>query len=245
MSQDILGQLRETDFFSELSDDALAAVVAQATVRTFTPDDAMIRKGDAADSFFVVLSGNLKIVTTDAKGDEIIINKVEPGETVGEMSLIDQRPRSASVIALEDVRALELNRDVFFDLLTRRADVAIGILQGYSSRLRFSTTYIEKVIDWSQKTAEGDYSFLDQSQPLMTHTGSDDDKAAQLLSTFYSMVKQVKAREEGLKQELERLTFEIDQTRRRKEFEEITGTEFYANLKEQAKALRQKRAQQD
>lgn len=245
MSQDILKQLRETEFFSELSDDALAAVVAQATVRTFAPDEAMIRKGDAADSFFVVLSGNLKIVTTDAKGDEIIINKVEPGETVGEMSLIDQRPRSAGVIALEDVRALELNRDVFFDLLTRRADVAIGILQGYSSRLRFSTTYIEKVIDWSQKTAEGDYSFLDQSQLPMTHTGSDDDKAAQLLSTFYSMVKQVKAREEGLKQELERLTFEIDQTRRRKEFEEITGTEFYANLKEQAKALRQKRAQQD
>ncbi|MCL4272814.1 MAG: cyclic nucleotide-binding domain-containing protein [Anaerolineales bacterium] len=245
MSQDILKQLRETEFFSKLSDDALAAVVAQATVRTFAPDEAMIRKGDSADSFFVVLSGNLKIVTTDGKGDEIIINKVEPGETVGEMSLIDQRPRSAGVIALEDVRALELNRDVFFDLLTRRADVAIGILQGYSSRLRFSTTYIEKVIDWSQKTAEGDYSFLDQSQPLMTHTGSDDDKAAQLLSTFYSMVKQVKAREEGLKQELERLTFEIDQTRRRKEFEEITGTEFYANLKEQAKALRQKRAQQD
>jgi hypothetical protein len=99
------------------------------------------------------------------------------------------------------------------------------------------------VIDWSQKTAEGDYSFLENTQPMLNRAGSDDDKAAQLLSAFYSMVRKVKAREEGLKQELERLTFEIDQERRKREFEEITGTEFYAQLKAQAKALRERRAQ--
>ncbi|NJN78987.1 MAG: hypothetical protein HC797_00060 [Anaerolineales bacterium] len=75
----------------------------------------------------------------------------------------------------------------------------------------------------------------------MTNADSDDDKAAQLLSTFYSMVRKVKAREEGLKQQLEILTFQIDQERRKKEFEEITGTEFYSRLKEQAQTLRKKR----
>ena len=244
MSGDILKQLRETDFFAALTDDALAAVTARASVRRYARDEALMRKGDAADSFFVVLNGHLKIVTTDAKGDEIIINKVGPGETVGEMSLIDERPRSAGVVALEEVEALELMKDVLFDLMTQRTDVTLGILRGYSNRLRFSTTYIEKVIDWSQKTAEGDYSFLEHTQPMLNRTGSDDDKAAQLLSAFYSMVSKVKAREEGLKQELERLNFEIDQERRKREFEEITGTEFYARLKEQAKALRQKRAQE-
>lgn len=244
MSGDILKQLRETDFFAALTDDALAAVAARASVRRYARDEALMRKGDAADSFFVVLNGHLKVVTTDAKGDEIIINKVGPGETVGEMSLIDERPRSAGVVALEEVEALELMKDVLFDLMTQRTDVTLGILRGYSNRLRFSTTYIEKVIDWSQKTAEGDYSFLEHTQPMLNRTGSDDDKAAQLLSAFYSMVSKVKAREEGLKQELERLNFEIDQERRKREFEEITGTEFYARLKEQAKALRQKRAQE-
>jgi hypothetical protein len=52
----------------------------------------------------------------------------------------------------------------------------------------------------------------------------------------------VKEREEGLKQQLEKLSFEIDQVRRKQEFEEITSTEFYSKLKEQAKALREKRA---
>ena len=241
MIGDVLQKIRETNFFKELSGDALAAVAEKAAMRKYAPNEAMMRKGDPADSFFVILDGHLKIVTTDAKGDEIIINKVGPGESIGELALVDERPRSAGAIALDEVEALELTKDAFFDLLDHRLDVSLGIMRGFSSRLRFSTTYIEKVIDWSQKTAAGDYSFLEQTQLVNNITGSDDAKAAQLLSAFYSMVKNVKAREENLKQELERLTFEIDQERRKKEFEEITGTEFYARLKEQAKTLRQKR----
>jgi CRP-like cAMP-binding protein len=241
MIGDVLQKIRETDFFKELSGDASAAVAEKATMRKFEPNEAMMRKGDPADSFFVILDGHLKIVTTDAKGDEIIINKVGPGESIGELALVDDRPRSAGVIALDEVEALELTKDAFFDLLNHRLDVSLGIMRGFSNRLRFSTTYIEKVIDWSQKTAAGDYSFLEQTQQVDNTTGSDDAKAAQLLSAFYSMVTSVKAREENLKQELERLTFEIDQERRKREFEEITGTEFYSKLKEQAKELRQKR----
>jgi hypothetical protein len=78
---------------------------------------------------------------------------------------------------------------------------------------------------------------------VINNAASDDDKATQMLAAFFTMVRKVKEREDGLKQQLEKLTFEIDQARRKQEFEEITGTEFYANLKEQAKALRQKRAQ--
>lgn len=241
MIGDVLQKIRETDFFKELSGDASAAVAEKAAMRKFVSNEAVMRKGDPADSFFVILDGHVKIVTTDAKGDEIIINKVGPGESIGELALVDDRPRSAGVIALDDVEALELTKDAFFDLLNHRLDVSLGIMRGFSNRLRFSTTYIEKVIDWSQKTAAGDYSFLEQTQPVNNTTGSDDAKAAQLLSAFYSMVTSVKAREENLKQELERLTFEIDQERRKREFEEITGTEFYSKLKEQAKELRQKR----
>lgn len=241
MNNDVLQRIKETEFFKELSEDALKAVVDSSLLQKYEPGDVLMRKGDEALSVFVILEGHLKIVTTDAKGDEIIINKVNPGETLGELSLVDERPRSAGVVALEHVEALELTKQAFFELLDKRFDVALGILRGFSSRLRFSTTYIEKVIDWSQKTADGDYSFLDYTQPLLNRVGSDDDKAAQLLSAFYSMVHKVRAREEGLKQQVERLTFEIDQERRKKEFEEITGTEFYARLKEQAQTIRKKR----
>ncbi len=243
MKSDILNQLQKTSMFMNLSEEALAEVAVKASTRKLEKDEVLMRKGERGDSLFLIHDGWVKIVTEDSKGDELIINKCGPGETIGEMSLLDGSPRSATVIALTASEVFELKQDVFEEILDQRTDVALAIIRSYSERLRFSTTYIEKAIDWSQKTAEGDYSFVEQTQPLMTDSASNDDKAAQLLSTFFTMVRRVKEREDGLKQQLERLTIEIDQARRKQEFEEITGTEFYANLKEQAKTLRQKRAQ--
>ncbi len=244
MSHDITDLLKKTSLFSGLSDDALSALAQKASTRRLAKDDVLMRKGEAGDSLFLIHEGWVKIVTEDAKGGELIINRCGPGETIGEMALLDRAPRSATVIALEDAEVLELKQDVFEEILDQRSDVSLEIIRSYSNRLRFSTTYIERAIDWAQKIAEGDYSFIEHTQPALSKTGSDDDKATQLLSAFFQMVRKVKEREEGLKLQLEKLTFEIDQARRKKEFEEITGTEFYAQLKEQAKALRQKRAQE-
>jgi len=241
MSQDILSQLKKTSMFSGLSEDALSVLAEKATTRKLAKDDVLMRKGEAGDSLFLIHDGWVKIVTVDSKGDELIINRCGPGETIGEMALLDRGPRSATVIALEPAEVLELKQDVFQEVLDQRPDVSLSIIRSYSNRLRFSTTYIERAIDWTQRIAEGDYSFIDHTQPGLKNA-SDDDKATQLLSAFFKMVSKVKEREEGLKQQLEKLSFEIDQVRRKQEFEEITSTEFYSKLKEQAKALREKRA---
>ncbi len=244
MENDILTQLRSTSLFRGLSDEMLATLAERAVMRKLAPNDILMKKGEAGDSLFLIHTGWVKIVTEDSKGDELILNKCGPGEIIGEMALLDSEPRSASVIALEDAEALEVKQSAFQDALDKDPDISLSIIRSYSNRLRFSTTYIEKAIDWAQKIAEGDYSFIDQTQPLSKNAQTADDKATQLLSAFFTMVRKVKEREDGLKQQLEQLSFEIDQARRKQEFEEITGTEFYAKLKEQAKNLRQKRAQQ-
>ncbi|MCZ2128164.1 MAG: PrsW family intramembrane metalloprotease [Anaerolineales bacterium] len=236
----VLQKLRQAEIFRELSDDALNAVADSVALRRFAPNEALMRKGEDADSFFVVLNGRVKITTADSHGQELIINQVGSGEAIGELSIIDERPRSASVIALEDIEAAELTKESFFALLTQRLDVARGVLKGFSSRLRFSTTYIEKLMDWSQKISAGDFSFLEKAESA---NENDDEKAARMLSAFYKMGQDVQAREEELKRQVQELTFQIDQERRKREFEEITGTEFYAKLKEQARELRQKRRQ--
>jgi CRP-like cAMP-binding protein len=241
MNQEILNRLKKTSLFDGLSDDMLIALEKNSSTRTLSPGDVLMKKGEAGDSLFIINEGWVKIVTEDAKGGELILNKCGPGEVIGEMALLDSGPRSASVIALEKAEALELKQDAFYEVLNQRPDVSLAIIRGYSNRLRFATTYIEKAIDWSQKTAEGDYSFIEQTVPAANASGSDDDKAAQLLSAFFQMVRKVKEREDGLKSQLEKLTVEIDQNRRKKEFEEITSTDFYAKLKEQARVLREKR----
>ena len=244
MNNDILSQLKKTAIFGGLSHDALTDLAQKAVTRKLMKNDVLIKKGDRGDSLFLIHEGWVKIVTEDSKGDELIINKCGPGETIGEMALLDQEPRSATVISLDESEVLEIKQDVFENILNQRPDVSLAIIRGYSNRLRFSTKYIERAIDWSQKIADGDYSFIEHSQPLLSKTHSDDDKATQLLSAFFTMVRKLKEREDVLKQQLEKLTFEIDQARRKQEFEEITGTEFYAQLKEQAMALRKKRAQE-
>lgn len=241
-NQEIIEQIRKISLFGKLSEDALQMIAEKAAYRKLGRDEVLMKKGAPGNSLFLIHNGWVKIVTEDSKGGELILNKCGPGEAIGEMSLIDGGLRSASAVALEDVDVLELDQRAFQDILEKRPDVSLAVMQKYSERLRFATTYIEKAIDWSQKTAEGDYSFIDQTQPMLRESANDDAKAAQLLAAFFQMVRKVKAREEELKQQVERLTFEIDQSRRKQEFEEITSTEFYANLKAQAKALREKRA---
>jgi CRP/FNR family cyclic AMP-dependent transcriptional regulator len=244
MNQEIQNYLRKTSLFKGLSDEMLSALAENTTTRKLAPGDVLMRKGELGDSLFIINEGWVKIVTVDSKGDELIINKCGPGEIIGEMALLDSGPRSASVIALEDSEALELKQGAFQHVIDSHPEVSLSIIRSYSNRLRFSTTYIERAIDWSQKIAEGDYSFVENTGPISRTQESDDDKATQLLSAFFTMVRKVKEREDVLKQQLEQLTFEIDQARRKQEFEEITSTEFYAQLKEQAKTIRQKRAQQ-
>jgi len=242
MAEDITAQLKKSFLFKGLSDEALAAVAQKASLRDLAEGDVLMRRGERGDSLFLINAGWFKIVTEDAKGDELIINKAAPGETLGEMALLDEAPRSATAIALTPARVLELKKDAFHEILDQRPDVALTVIRGLSSRLRFSTTYIEKAIDWSRKLAAGDYAFMESTQQALKATDNDDDKAAQLLAAFFQMVRSVKAREDGLKQQLERLTLEIDEARRKQEFEEIVSTDFYANLKEQAKKLRAQRA---
>ena len=234
--------LKKAFLFQGLPDDALAALAQKVNRHTFVRDAVLIRRGDAGDSLYVIDEGNVKIVTVDAQGGELVINRCGPGETIGEMSLFDREPRSADVIALEDTSVLELKHDAFFDLLDQRPDLALNIIRSISSRLRFSTTYVQKAIEWSKKIAAGDYSFMDQIQSTQEgQIDTDEDKAGQLLSAFFQMVKGVQAREENLKQQVEKLTLAIDEARRKQEFEELTSTDFYANLKAQAKKIREQR----
>jgi len=242
-----INQLKKSFLFRGLSDKALDAIAQMVREHKLVENDVLVRSGETGDSIFMINTGWFKVVTEDANGGELIINKTGPGEIIGEMALLDEAPRSATVIALAPAKVFELKKEAFQEILDQRPDVSLALINGISSRLRFSTTYIQKAIDWSQKIAAGDYSFIEYTQQQNSKDAeSDADKADQLLSAFFQMVESVKAREDDLKQRLEKLELKIDESRRKQEFEELTGTDFYANLKAQAKKMREQRiANQD
>lgn len=241
MSDEMI-RLKKAFMFQGLPEDVLAALAQKVTRRALTQGATLFNAGDEGDALYIIDEGWVKITRRDEKGDELLLNRCGPGETIGEMSLLDQEPRSASVVALSDAQVMELHRDGFFELLDQRPDVAMSLIRSMSSRLRFSGMYFQKMGEWSRKIAEGDYSFMEQLQPLTGgDSDSDEEKAGQMLSAFFLMVKGVKEREESLKRQVATLTLAIDETKRRQEFEELTQTEFYSKLKLQARELRQKR----
>ncbi len=232
-------RLKKAFLFHGLPDEVLEALAQKVTRQKLGQDEVLFRRGDRGDALYIIDEGRVKIVREDEGGGELVLNQCGPGEAIGEMSLFDREPRSAGVIAVTDSEVLELKREAFFELLNQRPDVSLVLLQSLSSRLRFASTYIQKAIEWSKKIAEGDYSFMDQIQPQEAE--SDEDKAGQMLAAFFQMVKGVKEREDDLKQQVQKLTLVIDEARRKREFEELTGTEFYSQLKEQAQKIRAQR----
>jgi CRP-like cAMP-binding protein len=243
MDKDIVNQLKKIDWFDELPDEMLAALAKKVRKCHLSKDEILFNKGDEGNSLFAILSGKVKIFTQDNQGHEVALNHVGAGEIIGEMALLDYEPRSAGVVALEKTSALELSREDFMAILKGQPDLALSVIRNLSSRLRQNTSYIEQITDMSRRVAKGDYSFIGETQPLQKQKEkeSKQEKIEQLMAEFTAMVRDIREREDELRKQVQKLTLQINEAKRKQQFEELTGTEFFAKLKEQAKELRAQR----
>ena len=243
MGKDTIAQLKKINWFDEFPEDMLAALAQKVNKRTLGKNEILFNKGDIGDSLFVLLSGGVKVVTQDEDGNEIALNKVGAGEIVGEMSLLDHEPRSAGIVALEKTITLELKREDFMEIMKSQPDLALSVIRNLSSRLRHNTSYIEQITDMSRRVARGDYSFIAETQPVLEQSEKEPEQAkiGQLMVEFIAMVQGVQEREDELKKQVQKLTLQIDEPKRKQAFEEITNTDFYATLKDKARNLRAQR----
>lgn len=242
---DTIKYLKKLPLFQGLPEALIEDMAPEVASRNLAKDEALFQRGGPGNSLFIIRTGWVKITTVDGDGDELVLNHCGPSEVVGEMALIDEEPRSASVIALSPVTVLELRRDTFMTALHKQPMLAVDVMKNLSSRIRYATTYIEKAIEWSHRIAEGDYGFaMDQIQNVqstMILQKSDEARAGQLLSAFFEMVRGVQEREENLKQQLRKLSIEVDETKRQQEFESLTDNTFFGNLKSAAQQMREQR----
>jgi len=237
MEQDTIAQLKKINWFTELREDFFDALAQKVRKRILNRDEILFNKGDVGNSLFIINSGRVKIVTQDSQNNEVILNQVGAGEVIGEMALLDYEPRSAGVVALEETSVMELSREDFMEILSRQPELALSIIRSLIARLRHNTSYIENITEMSRRVARGDYSFISETPSVQT----DEDKIGQLMAEFIAMVQGVREREEELKEQVQKLAPQIDEAKRKQVFEEIIGTDFYANLKQQAQKLRAQR----
>jgi CRP-like cAMP-binding protein len=127
-------------FLDALSEDEAADLHASGRRRRYGAAVTIVHEGDDAGPVVVLLQGRAKVSTTGAAGREAIVAVRGPGDLVGELSAIDDSPRSARVTTLEPVEALLLPGSGFAALLERRPRIALVILRMVASRLRDADT---------------------------------------------------------------------------------------------------------
>lgn len=238
--------LKRLPLFEGLPDEVLHQIARKLVGDSVDPNENLFEKGAPGDSLYIINRGWFKITTVDGQGEELILNQCGPGEAVGEMSLIDAQPRSASVTALTAGEVFKLSREDFLGVLSAHPPLAQHMMRKLSSRMRFSTTYIEQAIEFAKHIAEGDYDFVKQQiekrrSAIDNSDMTNEARAAELLTAFFEMVEGVQQREEALQQQVRQLTIQIDQSKRKEEFESVTKSDFFADLKAQAAKLRQER----
>jgi CRP/FNR family cyclic AMP-dependent transcriptional regulator len=127
----IVEQLKAVPLFQGMTDSALEAVAALAREVEFADGQTVTREGEEGDSFFVLVDGRLQVSRNGRT-----IRELGPGDFLGEISLIDGRPRSATTVATGPVKALVVQRPAFLELMDRFGAVRLGILMALTDRIR-------------------------------------------------------------------------------------------------------------
>lgn len=237
--------LKRIDWFAVMPSEELTRVADKLHAKSFNPNDILFQRGDTGDAFYIIIQGWVSAFINSHKGSLIILNQLGPGEIFGEMALLEDKPRSAGIVALTPVEVLTLNRSEFLAVLQEHAPIALETLRSLSGKLRFSITYLEKAVDWSQRIADGDYSMvLDQikitQDDVMGASESDDFRITAFLSAFMQLIQGVQQRENSLRQEISalKLKIEIDEDQRQEQVQAITQNPFFSSLKAKAQKMR-------
>ena len=235
--------LRKLELFADLPEEVLVELLDKMQAIDLKVNETLFQKGDPGESLYLLQRGRVKMVAPGADGQEVVLNEVGPGSIIGEMAILDQKPRSAGVVALGTAGLLKLSSADFLDVLNRHPELAVYLTRNAIDRLRFATTYIECSIEWSTRIADGDYAFVEEqikgAQTDTPDTGSaDGQRANRFLGTFFEMVEGIRAREAELQSQLQQLKVEIDQAKRAQDVGEIADSEFFQKLKSDGRKLR-------
>jgi CRP/FNR family cyclic AMP-dependent transcriptional regulator len=128
--------LRNVPLFSTLPEGQLSLLTRVVGRKSYPRNSTIINAGDPTDALYIVISGRLKVMMSDDEGREVILAILGQGEFFGEMGLIDEAPRSATVIAIEPCELLTINKMDFKKCLAENFEIAVGVMKGLVKRLR-------------------------------------------------------------------------------------------------------------
>ncbi|WP_164821478.1 Crp/Fnr family transcriptional regulator [Paenibacillus koleovorans] len=132
----MIDSLREIALFANLDSYQLQNIADKCTLRTYKAGTILFRENEPGTVFYLVVSGTVKIFTSNSRGEDKIMTILSTGDSFGELSLLDGRPRSATAQAIEETTVISLAAKSFQVLLKTHFDLNLSILKQLSIRLR-------------------------------------------------------------------------------------------------------------
>jgi CRP/FNR family cyclic AMP-dependent transcriptional regulator len=136
--------LQRNYLFRGLPDATLERLAALGARRVYQKGSVIFSQGDPGDALFGVASGRVRISASGGGGREVFLNIMEPGDTFGEIAVMDGLPRTAGATALDDTTLIVLKRVDFLSLLEREPRLAIHLLMLLCQRLRWTSELVEE-----------------------------------------------------------------------------------------------------
>ena len=144
LDEELLAILRRCMLFERMDDAPLRALLPSFRRRQFRRGEVVFHEGDPGASLHVLTIGEAKVSLTSAQGEEVIVRTLIPGDPFGEIALLDQAQRSATVTALQRSESLELQRPAFLALLDDPA-FRSALLASVAGELRRLTRLVEEL----------------------------------------------------------------------------------------------------
>jgi uncharacterized protein len=233
--------LRTVSLFAETPDNVLEEIALLLRPQKLAAGQTIFHKGEAGDCMFMIVRGRMRI-----HDGEMLLNHLGPGDVFGEMALLDDQPRVASATAAEGSALFELSQEAFYELMSIRSEVALGIIRVLNHHLRRRVHdqaadfhYIQQVGRVTAAAAALEAGIYDGT--VVDEVCQRQDELGQLARVFQKMANEVQAREQRLKQELMELRIQVDEAKRAQAVAEITETDYFQTLEMRVGDMRRRR----
>ena len=137
--------IRNIPLFRHLKDGQLKEMAARCRSVRFSRGDVVFHKTDPSTDLYIVDSGKLKAVLADDEGGEMVLARFEKGDFFGELSLLDGKGRSATIVADSDAELSVLKQEVLLELIYREPKIAVELMATLVERLRKADEMIESL----------------------------------------------------------------------------------------------------
>lgn len=138
--------LQEVYFFSGLSQDEIRRIGDVCHEEQYDPGKVIFSEGSRADKFYIILEGTVEVWKDYQAEERDLLAVHAPGHFFGEMALIDDLPRSATVVARDAARLLSVGREDFHKIIKENSSVALSVMRSVSSMVRLSNeTFVDNL----------------------------------------------------------------------------------------------------